>query len=80
MWQVLINCYKIEDYELIHSNLYSKIVSYVKKVKVLVAPCVQLFTTPWTRLGYTPCNPLGSSLHGILQAKILEWVAIPLSI
>lgn len=37
MWEVLINCYKIEDYELIHSNLYSKIVSYVKKVKVLVA-------------------------------------------
>ena len=30
----------------------------------------------------TVCNPLGcglpcSSLHGILQARILEWVAIP---
>ena len=23
------------------------------------------------------CNPRGSSLHGILQARILEWVAIP---
>ena len=23
------------------------------------------------------CSPLGSSVHGILQAKILEWVAIP---
>ena len=22
------------------------------------------------------CSPLGSSVHGILQAKILEWVAI----
>ena len=22
------------------------------------------------------CNPLGSSIHGILQARILEWVAI----
>ena len=22
------------------------------------------------------CNPLGSSVHGILQARILEWVAI----
>ena len=32
----------------------------------------------------TPCNPmdyslLGSSLHGILQTRILEWVAIPFS-
>ena len=25
------------------------------------------------------CNPPGSSVHGILQAKILEWVAIPFS-
>ena len=25
------------------------------------------------------CNLLGSSVHGILQARILEWVAMPLS-
>ena len=25
------------------------------------------------------CNPLGSSLHGNLQARTLEWVAIPFS-
>ena len=25
------------------------------------------------------CIPLGSSIHGILQARILEWVAIPFS-
>ena len=32
----------------------------------------------------TPCNPMdcspsGSSVHGILQTRILEWVAIPFS-
>ena len=27
----------------------------------------------------TPCNPSGSSVHGILQARILEWVAMPSS-
>ena len=32
---------------------------------------VQLFLTPWTI-----CSPPGSSVHGILQARILEWVAI----
>ena len=25
------------------------------------------------------CNPPGSSVHGILQARILEWVAMPFS-
>ena len=24
-------------------------------------------------------SPLGSSIHGILQARIMEWVAIPFS-
>ena len=45
----------------------------VVKVKVLVAQsCLTL------------CDPMdynlpGSSVHGILQARILEWVAIPFS-
>ena len=34
--------------------------------------CVRLFVTSWT------CSP-GSSVNGILQARILEWAAIPLS-
>ena len=25
------------------------------------------------------CSPPGSSVHGILQARIVEWVAIPFS-
>ena len=40
------------------------------KAKMLVAHHVWLFVTPMD------CNPLGSSVHGILQASILEWVAI----
>ena len=27
----------------------------------------------------TPCNPPGSSVHGILQARILHWAALPFS-
>ena len=34
---------------------------------------VQLFCDP------TDCSPPGSSLHGIYQAKVLEWVAITFS-
>ena len=32
---------------------------------------VQLFIIPWT------VSPPGSSVHRILQARILEWVAMP---
>ena len=40
---------------------------------VLVAPsCLTL-------CNYVDNSPLGSSVHGILQARILEWVAIPFS-
>ena len=43
------------------------------KVKVLVA---QLCPTLCDRMD---CSPPGSSVHGILQARILEWVAISFS-
>ena len=35
--------------------------------------CARLFVTPWN------CSPPGSSVRGILQVRILEWVAIPFS-
>ena len=39
----------------------------------LIRP-VLLFVTPWTL-----CSLPGFSVHGILQARILEWVAVPFS-
>ena len=44
-----------------------------KKVKVLGAQSCQTLWDPMD------CSPPGSSIHGILQARILEWVAIPFS-
>ena len=29
--------------------------------------------------GLTLCNPMDYTVHGILQARILEWVAFPFS-
>ena len=43
------------------------------KMKVLVA---QMGPTLWNPMD---CNPPASSVRGILQARILEWVAIPFS-
>ena len=45
----------------------------VKKVKMLVTQSCLTLCNPMD------CNPPGFSVHGILQARILEWVAIPFS-
>ena len=44
-----------------------------KKVKVLVSQSCLTLCDP------IDCSPPGFSVHGILQAKILEWVAISFS-
>ena len=43
------------------------------RVKVLVAQSRLTLCNPMN------CSPPGSSVHGFLQARILEWVAIPFS-
>ena len=55
------------------SKIYKQFIRLNIKVKVLV--------TQWTPTLCDPTNysPPGSSVHGILQARILEWVAIPFS-
>ena len=40
---------------------------------------MSLFTDESTLFDPVDCNPQGSSVHGILQARRLEWVAIPFS-
>ena len=49
-------------------NIYLQV-----KVKVLVTQSCLTLCDP------VDCSPPGSSVHGILQARILEWVAIPFS-
>ena len=43
------------------------------KMKVLVAQSCPTLCDP------TDCSPPDSSVHGILQGRILEWVAVPFS-
>ena len=42
-----------------------------EKVRVLVIPSCPTLCNPMD------CSPPGSPVHGILQARILKWVAIP---
>ena len=60
------------------SNCYYKYVNLINICKRVCA-CVKV-----TQLCPTLCNlmdhsPPGPSVHGILQARILEWVTIPFS-
>ena len=45
----------------------------------LLCVCAQSFQSCLTLCNPMDCNPAGSSVHGILQARILEWVAMPSS-
>ena len=42
----------------------------------LLCVCAQSFQSCLTLCNPMDCNPAGSSVHGILQARILEWVAL----
>ena len=59
-------------------------VTLVNKETVILLLGLQLFCAKLLQFCLTLCNPidcspLGSSVHGILQARILEWVAMPSS-
>ena len=41
--------------------------------------CVKSLQSCPTLCDPMDCSPLGSSVHGVLQARILEWVAMPFS-
>ena len=53
--------------------LYHKHLLYFRCCLVTKS-CPTLFASPWT-----VCSPTGSSVHGISQARILEWVLISFS-
>ena len=42
-------------------------------------PCVSVTQSWWTLCDPMDCSQAGSSVHGILQARVLKWVAIPFS-
>ena len=52
----------------LYTNVHGSIDYYYQKLKVKVAQsCLTL------------CDPIEHTVHGILQARILEWVAFPFS-
>ena len=50
------------------------------QVLLLLCVCVLVTQSCLTLCDPVDCSPPGSSVHGILQARVLEWVAISFSI
>ena len=53
--------------------------SSMKAIICLSHVCVSVAQSSLTLCDPMDCSPPGSYVHGILQAEILEWVAIPFS-
>ena len=47
--------------------------------KLRISVCFKVSESCLTLCDPRDCSPPGFSVHGILQARILEWVAIPFS-
>ena len=67
LWLFKVFLYFHTNCEIICSSSVKNTIGSLMKVKSL--SCVQLFCDP------VDCSPPGSSVHGILQARIMEWVA-----
>ena len=63
----------------LHVNCVSCSVVYMGSVCVFVSVSVLVIQSCLTLYDLMDCTQPGSSIHGILQTRILEWVAMPSS-
>jgi len=60
--------------ECLYSNRWRWVISIYSTVHCAVLSC---YSHVWLFCDPMDCSPPGSSVHGIFQARILEWIAIP---
>ena len=70
---------KVEGYCTYIIDIYTAFIKTKYKNGYLILCYAKLLQSCLTLCDPMDCSPQGSSLHGILQARILEWVAIPFS-
>ena len=70
---------QIPEVVVLDQRLYLIILQSARSEKVCVCMCVLVTQSYPTLCDPTDCSPQGSSVRGILEARILEWVAIPFS-
>ena len=76
----LQKCYLLYEWLQIHSIFYlHRIIQFLKHINTVVVVAVLVTQSCLTLFNPTEYGPPGSSVLGILHARILELVAIPLS-
>ena len=55
------------------------LIHYINITISQVNDCAKLLQSCLTHCDLMDCSPPGSSVHGVLQERILEWAAIPFS-
>ena len=88
LWKILKDMGITDHLTCLHRNLYAGqeatvrtrrgTIDWFKIGKGVQQGCI-MSDSLWTCKVPMDCSPLGSYVHGILQARILEWVAIPFS-
>ena len=68
---------KIEKESLLHKEVSQQITAYKILSEVLIIVSVLVAQSCPTLCDPMDCSPPGSSVHEILQARILEWVTMP---
>ena len=80
------SCPLLSSFPAFNLSQHQGLFQWVSSLQYLVIFCVCVCVCVWRLLQLWPtlsdpmvCNPPGYSIHGILQARILEWIAMPSS-
>ena len=63
----------------IYDTFIYKVYTHIHISAICSAPCVCICASESISLSVADCSSTGSSVHGILQARTVEWEAIPFS-
>ena len=74
---VLYTIYGVYVYICMCVCIYRYICTYITYICVHIY--LYILKVKVAQLCPTVCGPMGDTVHGILQARILEWVAVPFS-
>ena len=81
LWSYSFSAIKTRcSFKIFLNKIFKNFITYVCiHTYVCVCVCVLSRSVGVTLYNTMDCSPPGSSVHGILQARIMEWVVIPFS-
>ena len=77
IWYNYLTIINFSELQVIQNNSHYFKVKLILYVCVCVCVCTKSLQSCLTLCDPRDCSPPGSSVHGIFQARILEWIAVP---